>query len=279
MQKLQSFNYNGSRVSFMNDNGVVYLNGTDMARPFGKRTNDYLSNQRTKEFLSALAEEQNSVAGISAKGYGPEVNHIVDRLSIDIRLVRVYQRGENHGTWMHEDVALDFAQWLNPKFAVWCNQRIKELLKYGATAMNPEDLLNPDFIINLATELKRERAEKELISRRLEIQGKVIQESAPKVAYYQEVLQSESLIATNVIAKDLGMSAITLNQVLHNRGIIYKSGGVWVLYDKYQNKGYTKTKTTTFTDKLNETKTVIHTYWTEKGREFINSLFKVKATA
>lgn len=39
-------------------------------------------------------------------------------------------RGGNgeQGTWMHEDAALEFARWLSPKFAIWCNRRIKELL-------------------------------------------------------------------------------------------------------------------------------------------------------
>lgn len=36
--------------------------------------------------------------------------------------------GDNGGTWMHEDVALEFARWLAPAFAIWCNDRIKELL-------------------------------------------------------------------------------------------------------------------------------------------------------
>jgi len=55
---------------------------------------------------------------------------------------------------LQEDVTLEFARWLDPKFAIWFNARIKELLKYGATALNPEDLLNPDFIIKLATQSK-----------------------------------------------------------------------------------------------------------------------------
>ena len=255
MQKLQSFNYNGISITFDNGSGDVSVNATDMIRSFpNKRISDFTNLSQTQDFISLLSlKTGNTVIKSEVGRYG--------------------------GTWMHRKLALKFAAWLSAEFEMWVYDRIEELAKYGATAMNPEDLLNPDFIINLATELKRERAEKELLSNRLEIQGQIIKEITPKVAYYQEVLQSESLIATNVIAKDLGMSAITLNQVLHNRGIIYKSGGVWVLYDKYQNKGYTKTKTTTFTDKLNETKTVIHTYWTEKGREFINSLFKVKATA
>lgn len=32
---------------------------------------------------------------------------------------------------MHEDVALEFARWLSPQFAIWCNDRIKELFKEG----------------------------------------------------------------------------------------------------------------------------------------------------
>ena len=34
---------------------------------------------------------------------------------------------------MHEDVALEFARWLSPAFAIWCNDRIKELLLNGQT--------------------------------------------------------------------------------------------------------------------------------------------------
>lgn len=46
-------------------------------------------------------------------------------------LVIVNQGGNNkmaQGTWMHEDLALIFAQWLSPDFYLWCNRRIKEIL-------------------------------------------------------------------------------------------------------------------------------------------------------
>lgn len=35
---------------------------------------------------------------------------------------------------MHEDVALEFARWLSPAFAIWCNDRIKELLLTGTVS-------------------------------------------------------------------------------------------------------------------------------------------------
>lgn len=253
MQKLQSFIYEGSAITFDNVNGDVMVNATEMAKPFDKRTTHWLQNQNTKAFIEELSAVRNLTP---------------------TDLVKVINGGVEFGTWMHEDVALEFARWLNPRFAIWCNDRIKELLKHGATAMNPDDLLDPDFIITLATELKRERAEKALLSSRLEIQGRVIQEAAPKVAYYQEVLQSDSLIATTVIAKDLGMSASALNKILNQRGILYKCAGVWVLYEKYQDRGYSKTKTITYSDNQDVTRTVSHTYWTEMGREFIHGLLK-----
>ena len=46
-------------------------------------------------------------------------------------LVIVNQGGNNkmaQGTWMHEDLALIFAQWLSSDFYLWCNRRIKEIL-------------------------------------------------------------------------------------------------------------------------------------------------------
>ena len=36
---------------------------------------------------------------------------------------------------MHEDVAMEFARWLSPKFAIWCNDRIKELARTGVTTV------------------------------------------------------------------------------------------------------------------------------------------------
>ncbi|MCU7583663.1 phage antirepressor KilAC domain-containing protein [Riemerella anatipestifer] len=105
---------------------------------------------------------------------------------------------------------------------------------------------------------------------RLELQQAELKKQAPKVAYYEEVLQSESTYNINQIAKELGMSAITLNKKLQDLKVQYRQGGTWLLYHKYQNKGYTKTKTHTYTDTKGATQTSMQTVWTEKGRLFIH---------
>lgn len=150
--------------------------------------------------------------------------------------------------------------------------------KHGAYLTNEtieQALLSPDTIIRIATELKREREARELAQKTVELQSNQLKESAPKVEYYETVLQSNSTYTTTLIAKELGMGAPTLNEKLKSMGVQYKQNGQWVLSYTYQNKGYTKTKTYSFTRKDGSTGTQSETVWTEKGREFIHNKFRV----
>lgn len=105
----------------------------------------------------------------------------------------------------------------------------------------------------------------------LELQQAELQIQAPKVKYHDDVLQSSSLISTTTIAKELGMTANRLNTTLHDVGVIFKQNGTYVLYAKYQDKGYTGTKTTSYSDSLGNKRSQIHMYWTEEGRKFLIS--------
>ena len=113
---------------------------------------------------------------------------------------------------------------------------------------------------------------KERLQAQNELQAKELEKQAPKVAYYDEVLTSQSTYHANQIAKELGMSAVTLNKKLHELKVQYKQGAKWLLYHPHQNKGYTKTVTYTYTDSKGETCTNSSTVWTEKGRAFIHSI-------
>ncbi len=108
---------------------------------------------------------------------------------------------------------------------------------------------------------------------RLELQESELKKQAPKVEYYNEVLQSQSTYNTNQIAKELGTSAVTLNRFLASKKIQYKQNDTWLLYHKYQNRGYTKTKTHPFTGENGEIKTRMLTVWTEEGRLFIHGVY------
>ena len=76
------------------------------------------------------------------------------------------------------------------------------------------------------------------------------------------------------IAKDYGMSAKDINSKLHELGVQYKQSGIWFLYAKYQDKGYTQTKTQNYNKPDGTQGVTTHTYWTQKGRLFLYELLK-----
>lgn len=85
-----------------------------------------------------------------------------------------------------------------------------------------------------------------------------------------EQLKLDNKIKEQQIAKDYGKSGTFMNNLLHKLGVQYKESGVWFLYQRYAECGYTRTKTFAVGD--NNSK--IHTYWTQKGRLFIYNLLK-----
>ncbi|WP_034757731.1 phage regulatory protein/antirepressor Ant [Rossellomorea vietnamensis] len=99
-----------------------------------------------------------------------------------------------------------------------------------------------------------------------------VAESKPKVTYYDEILKSTGVVTITQIAKDYGMSGQALNDLLHENGVQYKQSGQWLLYHKYQDRGYTKSETQSYRRSNGETGTKLHTKWTQKGRLFIYNL-------
>ena len=95
----------------------------------------------------------------------------------------------------------------------------------------------------------------------------------PKASYYDVVLNCKDLVSMSVIAKDYGWSASRMNKYLHEKGVQFRQGDIWLLYQKYAGKGYTSTKAHTYLDNSGQ-HTKVHTYWSQKGRLFIYDLLK-----
>lgn len=187
------YDYKGSKISFANGKNVM-VNATEMAKSFGKTTKDWLRTNASSEFINSLSAV---------------------RQICPSQLVVVKKGNSNEfeqGTWMHEDVALEFARWLSPAFAIWCNDRIKELLKYGMTATQPtldEMVNNPDLVIRMATQLKQERKEKA----RLEAENKrIIEETAPAVTFTQAVSGSASSCLIGELAKLINQNGTPMGE-------------------------------------------------------------------
>ena len=110
------------------------------------------------------------------------------------------------------------------------------------------------------------RTEKELTNK--------IKEDAPKVEYYTKVIASTDTVTATTIAKDYGMTTAKFNALLHNLGVQFKQDGQWVLYQKYQNKGYTKSETIPIQRFPGVLGSATSTKWTQVGREFLYHFLK-----
>lgn len=98
------------------------------------------------------------------------------------------------------------------------------------------------------------------------------QELKQKTKYVEQILKSKGTITITQIAKDYGMSGPQLNNFLHEEKIQYKQNKQWLLYQKHQDKGYTKSETIDITRSNGDPDVTLSTRWTQKGRLFIHEL-------
>nr|DAT17777.1 MAG TPA: repressor domain protein [Caudoviricetes sp.] len=160
------------------------------------------------------------------------------------------------------------------KFEHWVfDEVLPSIRKHGLYATD-ELLNNPDLIIQMATKLKEEREVRKALEIESKIKDQQIAELQPKATYYDLILQCKDLLSMTEIAKDYGKSAKGMNSMLNDFGIQYKQGGVWFLYAKYQDKGYTQTKTQNYNRPDGTQGSRVHMYWTQKGRLFLYDLLK-----
>lgn len=161
-------------------------------------------------------------------------------------------------------------------FKYWVTHEVLPSIRKNGGYISDQDNLGEMEIFAKALKL----AEKVLADRdkrlaeannTIAIQNQQILEMEPKVSYYDIVLQCKNAIPVTIIAKDYGMTANAMNQLLHELGIQYHVNKTWVLYKDYAGNGYTKSKTypipgTPYSN--------VVTQWTQKGRLFIYDLLK-----
>lgn len=160
------------------------------------------------------------------------------------------------------------------KFKRWVTSEVlPSIRKHGLYAT--DDLIaDPDLAIAAFTALKEEREKTKRLQGEVAVKTQQIAELQPKATYYDLVLNCKDLLAISVIAKDYGKSARWMNKYLHDKGVQYRQGHIWLLYQKHAEKGYTQTKTHSYPGSDGDIRTKVHTQWTQKGRLFIYELLK-----
>lgn len=160
------------------------------------------------------------------------------------------------------------------KFQKWVTKEVLPSIRKNGMYATDELLDNPDLLIQVATKLKQERQRNKELENKVNIQTQQIVEMKPKANYYDIVLNCTDLLTTTIIAKDYGKSAVWFNKYLENKKVQYKQSGIWLLYQKYAEQGYTSTKTKTYIDNEDVEHTKVYTCWTQKGRLFLYDLLK-----
>ena len=163
-------------------------------------------------------------------------------------------------------------------FKRWVTSEVIPSIRKHWAYMTPvtlqEMLDDPGAMIEVLQRLKEEQARRKELETENAVKDQQIAELQPKAGYCDLVLQTKDAVAISKIAKDYGMSAKRLNLLLHEMGVQFKQGSVWLLYQKHADKGYTQTKTDLFVDGQGEQHTKVRTCWTQKGRLFIYELLK-----
>ncbi len=160
------------------------------------------------------------------------------------------------------------------KFKRWVTSEVLPAIRKHGLYATDDLIANPDLAIAAFTALKVEREKNKELMAAVAIGQQQIAEMKPKATYYDVVLKCRDAVNISVIAKDYGWSAMRMNEYLHEKGIQFKQGDIWLLYQKYAPNGYTKTNTHIYEDSKGIKHTKVHTKWTQKGRLFIYEQLK-----
>ncbi|AZJ19573.1 DNA-binding protein [Bacillus wiedmannii bv. thuringiensis] len=250
MNKLEKFSHNMfGNLEVLIKEGKEFFPATDVAKALGysnphKAIKDHCKPEGVNEALVPTN------SGIQTKKFINEPN--LYRLIVKSKL----PQAEQFEKWVFEEV-------------------LPSIRKHGAY-MTPNTinalLQDPDLIIGLASQLKQEQQARQVAEQKNLMLTQQIAENASKITYLDQILQSQDTVTVSQVAADYGLSAVKLNKILNDEKIQYKVNKQWLLYSKYQNKGYTKSQTVDVTHSDGSRSVKMNTRWTQKGRVFIHDI-------
>ena len=146
------------------------------------------------------------------------------------------------------------------KFQYWVTHEVlPSIRKHGAymTDEKADDVINRQGLADLLQQAAEQ----------LNAKDKQIEALQPKADKYDRYLSNKGLITITEIAKEYGMSGRELNKFLHEKGVIYKRGNKWFIYQKFANDGLVG-----YEIYMPEGRRSLK--WTTKGEMFIRELLE-----
>lgn len=196
------FNYNGNSVIMRMQNGTVYVNLTEFAKPFpDKKLSAIINSKEINEYCTSFAKPQKFSFA-------------------DLLIVRKGAPSLGGGTWAHQKIALRVAQKLSSDFSVWVDTKIEELITTGRTELSSQPLSYKE----LALMVIQQEEEKE----RLQLENKTLQQRVEDARPAVLFTESVKVSANDILIRDLA-KLITQND--HVIGEVRLYG--WLVENKY----------------------------------------------
>jgi len=125
MSNIIEFVFDNKVVEFDVSGADVMVNATEMGKIYNKEPYDFLKQDGTKRFIAELK------SAFAEFRTDPESELNAGNAVFDDEIVVRTERGkraDGGATWMHRQLALKFAAWLDPKFEVWVYRTIDTML-------------------------------------------------------------------------------------------------------------------------------------------------------
>ncbi|HDA7812387.1 TPA: phage antirepressor KilAC domain-containing protein [Staphylococcus aureus] len=246
MQALQTFNFEELPVRTLEVDGEPYFIGKDVADILGYANGrDALSKHVDEDDKKVLTSRNTTLENLPNRGLTAVNESGLYSLIFSSKL----ESAKRFKRWVTSDV-------------------LPAIRKHGIYATDnviEQTLKDPDYIITVLTEYKKEKEHNLLLQQE-------IGELKPKADYVDEILKSTGTLATTQIAADYGISAQKLNKLLHEARLQRKVNKQWVLYSEHMGKSYTDSDTITIVRSDGREDTVLQTRWTQKGRLKIHEI-------
>lgn len=242
MQELQTFNFEELPVRKIEVEGEPFFLGKDVAEILGyARADNAIRNH--------VDAEDKLTYQISTAGQRRNQTIINESGLYSLIFSSKLESAKRFKRWVTSDV-------------------LPAIRKHGIYATDnviEQTLKDPDYIITVLTEYKKEKEQNLLLQQE-------IGELKPKADYVDEILKSTGTLATTQIAADYGISAQKLNKLLHEARLQRKVNKQWVLYSEHMGKSYTESDTIAIVRSDGREDTVLQTRWTQKGRLKIHEI-------
>jgi hypothetical protein len=156
--------------------GDLMVNATEMAKPFGKRVTNFTRLEQTELFIKALI---NSSEFLEKNGFNCLTSETIKISELRKKVIYTKTGRHHNGTYMCEELALQFAMWLSPEFNVWVIQTFQKIIFGNNPELVREAVMNMPRIQYQLNKLRRKRNRIKAVllgpDRRKEMNGLVVQ--------------------------------------------------------------------------------------------------------